>query len=340
MPARITQKTVALAAKVDPSTVCLALNNSPNLPAETRERIIAIADKIGYRRDPMLGALAAYRRATAKPAFHGVLGWMVNSEGGYDWWGPPEYREYFAGAEECATQLGYQLVTLDLDEYRSNSKRLNGVLRARNIRGILVCPQPQAHTLLELVIEDLSAVTFGYTLQSPPLHRVTSHHYAAMRETLGELRARGYQRIGYAIPQSHNERLDRNYMAGYLLEQSDWPDTQRLPPFVGEPRLGPFRTWLRATRPDALVTTHYIFPEMISALGIKVPAKLGVAIISLAESVREYAGIDEDSREVGRVAVGQLAALVERGEKGLPARPQSVLVRGIWCEGQTLRARA
>ncbi|MDI1250692.1 MAG: LacI family DNA-binding transcriptional regulator [Lacunisphaera sp.] len=339
MSSRVTQKIVALAAKVDPSTVCLALNNSPNLPAGTRDRIIAIAAKLGYQRDPMLGALAAYRRGAAEPAFHGVLGWIVTSAGGYNWRLPPEYRDYHTGAIAAATQLGYQLETLDLNDYSSNPKRLNGVLRARNIRGILVCPQPQAHTLLDLKIEDLSAVTFGYTVKSPQLHMVSSHHYAAIRQTLGELRARAYKRIGYAIPQSHNERLDHNYMAGYLLEQSQWPVDERLPPFVGEPRIGPFRSWLRAARPDALVTTHYVFPEMVAALGIKAPDKLGLAIISLADNVHAYAGIDEDSREVGRVAIGLLASLVERGEKGLPARPQRVLVRGIWREGQSLRAR-
>jgi len=339
VPERITQKTVARAAKVDVSTVCLALNNSPHLPAATRERIIAMAEKLGYRRDPMLGALAAYRRAGGAPAFHGVLAWLVNSEGGYDWRAAPEYRDYHTGAKERAAKLGYQIALLDLNDYRENPQRITGVLRARNIRGVLVCPQPHPHTLLSLNFGDLSAVSFGYTVTSPLLHLVTSHHYAAIRLVLGELRARGYCRIGYAIPNSHNERLDNNYMAGYLLEQRDWPADQRLDPFVGEPRPGPFRQWLRTERPDAVVTTHYVFTEMIDALRIKVPQKLGVAIISLADNVRAYAGVDEDSKEVGRVAAGLLASLVERGEKGIPERPQRVLVRGVWCEGATLRPR-
>jgi len=339
MPHRITHKAVALAAKVDSSTVCLALNNSPKLSAATKERIVAIARKMGYQRDPMLSALAAYRRAGSSPVFHGMLGWIVNSEGGYDWRAAPEYREYHTGAKERATKLGYQIALLDLNDYRENPNRLAGVIRARNIRGVLLCPQPQAHTLLSLNFDDFSAVSFGYTVKSPLLHLVTSHHYAALRMVLSELRARGYQRIGYAIPDSHNERLDKNYMAAYLVEQRDWPPEQRLNPFVGAPRLGPFRQWLRAERPDAVVTTHYIFSEMIDALRIKVPQKLGVAIISLAENVRNYAGVDEDSREVGRVATGLLASLVERGEKGIPERPQRVLVRGAWCEGATLRPR-
>ncbi len=337
MPQRLTYKDVALAAKVDSSTVCLALNNSPKLPAETKKRIVAVARKMGYQRDPMLSALAAYRRAGLNPVFHGMLGWIVNSRNGYDWQLTPEYRDYHAGAKERTAQLGYRLAVLDLHEYESNPQRLAGVLRARNIRGVLVCPQPVAHTLLSLNFDNLSAVSFGYTVQSPLLHLVTSHHYASIRMILDNLRARGYRRIGYAIPDSHNERLEKNYMAGYLLDQRDWPADQRLTPFVGEPRLGPFRQWLRAERPDAVVTTHYIFPKMIDTLRIKVPQKLGVAIISLADNVRNYAGIDEDSREVGRVATGLLATLVERGEKGIPERAQRVLVRGAWAEGATLR---
>jgi len=339
MSPRITHKAVALAAKVDASTVCLALNNSPKLSTATKERIVAIAKKMGYQRDPMLSALAAYRRAGSSPVFHGMIGWIVNSEGGYDWRAAPEYREYHTGAKERATKLGYQIALLDLNDYRENPNRIAGVLRARNIRGVLLCPQPQAHTLLSLNFDDISAVSFGYTVKSPRLHLVTSHHYAALRMVLSELRARGYQRVGYAIPDAHNERLDKNYMAAYLVEQRDWPPEQRLTPFVGAPRLGPFRQWLRGERPDAVVTTHYIFSEMIDALRIKVPQKLGVAIISLADNVRNYAGVDEDSREVGRVAAGLLASLVERGEKGIPERPQRVLVRGAWCEGSTLRPR-
>lgn len=339
MPKKITQKMVAHAAKVDPSTVCLALNNSPNLPAATRDRIIEIADKLGYRRDPMMGALAAYRRTHAVPVFHGVLGWLVNTEGGYDWRIAPQYREYYAGAKEQAEKLGYQIVLLDLNDYRENPQRLNGVLRARNICGLLVCPQPHMHTLLIQDFEDMSAVTFGYTVKSPRLHMVTSPHYAAMREAICELRERGYRRIGYVIPDEHNERLNRNYMAGFLIEQSTWPAAEQLAPFIELPRLEPFRAWLLAQKPDAVITTHYGFPELIAALKIKVPEKLGVVVTSLVDSVRNYTGIDEDCREVGRVAACLLASLVERGEKGLPSRPQCVLVQGAWSEGRTLRPR-
>ena len=39
----------------------LALRNHPRLPLETRERIRSLAEKMGYRPDPFLRALVAYR---------------------------------------------------------------------------------------------------------------------------------------------------------------------------------------------------------------------------------------------------------------------------------------
>ena len=58
---RITMKDVALKIGVHTTTVSLALRNSPQLPLATRERIQTVARKMGYRQDPMLTALVAYR---------------------------------------------------------------------------------------------------------------------------------------------------------------------------------------------------------------------------------------------------------------------------------------
>lgn len=333
---RVTQKEIARAAGVHPSTVCLALANRPEIPKETRKAIAALAQKLGYKRDPMLSALAAYRRTAGKTSFQGGLAWLVNSEGGFNWKLPPEYRDYHAGAKERAAELGYGLELIDLNEFKANPARLLGVLGARNISGVLVCPQPQAHTLLNLDFSKIAAVTLGYTVQSPALHMASSNHFSSMREIMRQLRTRGYQRIGCAIPATHDDRLDGNYMAAYLLETAHVAAKHRIPAYDQPPQLGSVKRWLNHWRPDAVIIPHYGFPEIIAALRIPVPKKLGVAVVSLAESTKEFCGIDEDSKQIGRVAVALVASLAERGEYGLPARPQRVLVRGVWREGRSL----
>ena len=335
---KITQKEVARVARVHPSTVCLAMVNNPMIAAATRDRIMAVAEKLGYVRDPMLGALAAYRRTTKSVVFHGVLAWVVHNEGGYDWSRVPQYRDYLEGIKERAAELGYKVEIFDLKSYQGNYERLNGVFRSRNIRGALFCPQPKPHTLLPLRFDEISAVTIGYTLQSPKLHMISTNHFASMREILQQMRGRGYRRIGYALPAVYDERIDNNYRAAYYLERESWPESEWIPQFTEPVNAVNFRGWLKTHTPDAVIISHEIFPELLTELKIPVPKKLGVATPSVVGSYANFAGIDDDSREVGRVAVAFLTSLVERGERGIPHRPQRVLVRGVWHEGHSLRA--
>jgi LacI family transcriptional regulator len=60
---RVTLRQVAAAARCHYSTVSLALRDSPQLPRATRERVQAIARKLGYVPDPMLVSLARFRTA-------------------------------------------------------------------------------------------------------------------------------------------------------------------------------------------------------------------------------------------------------------------------------------
>jgi hypothetical protein len=76
---------------------------------------------------------------------------------------------------------------------------------------------------------------------------------------------------------------------------------------------------------------------MLAELKIAIPQELGVAVPSVVKEFSHLSGMDDDSHEIGRVAVGFLASMVERGEHGIPRRPQRLLVRGIWSEGETLR---
>jgi hypothetical protein len=42
----------------------------------------------------------------------------------------------------------------------------------------------------------------------------------------------------------------------------------------------------------------------------------------------------------GEVAVETVISQIQRGESGLPADPQSIMVRGRWVDGPTVTGRA
>ena len=52
-------KHVAQAAGVSVMTVSLALRHAPSIPVATRERVLAAAEKLGYRRNPLVSVLMA-----------------------------------------------------------------------------------------------------------------------------------------------------------------------------------------------------------------------------------------------------------------------------------------
>ena len=55
---------IAAEAGLSPSTVSLALRNSPKIPAATKQRIRKIAQRLGYRPDGKLTELMSHLRLT------------------------------------------------------------------------------------------------------------------------------------------------------------------------------------------------------------------------------------------------------------------------------------
>src|SRR5688572_12643850 len=333
---RPTQKTIATLAGVHTSTVCLALKNHPTIPAATCERIQKIAADIGYQPDPMLSALAAYRTALRPAVFHGQLAWLSMSNARFDWRKVPVYSAYMQGAAKQAEHHGYTLEDFNLGERGMTLSRLAGIMRARGVRGILVCPMPAAHTVLDFPWANFSAVSLGHTLDSPALNLVAANHHQSLRLIFRQLTQLGYERIGLALPGDLNARVGDHYLAAYLVDQRAVPASRRLTPYLEmPPSKAGFATWLKKTRPDALITTNYIFPDYLKELGVKVPGDLGVAVVFKRVAGDNFAGIDQNVQRTGEVAMDVLVSMIQRNETGVPSNPLQTQVEGQWIPGET-----
>jgi DNA-binding LacI/PurR family transcriptional regulator len=339
-PSRTTQADVARRAGVHRTTVSLALKDHPRIPAATRKRIHGIAEQLGYAPDPMLSSLVAYRTQKRPVAFHGTLAWLVSSADGFAWRDVPHFRDSYEGAVARARRCGFEFESFDLNAAGMRPGRLAGILRARNISGILVCPQRIPHATLDFPWEKFSAVTFGYGVAEPRLHTVSPAHYLAVRRIMGELWRLGYRRIGLALDGAQNERTDGNNLAAYLVNEHAAHRPLAVPP-LHEPygNVAALGDWIRRHRPDAIVSGAYYVLDMLRELGISVPEQLGVACPCIPSPDTALAGIFEDWKCLGEIAVDALVAMLNRGERGAPARPQRLHVEGPWIAGRTLRAR-
>lgn len=337
---RPTQKDIAEKTGFHRATVSLALKNHPSIPEATRKRIHQAADQLGYKPDPMLTALAAYRSRQHPHSFQGTLAWLENRQANVQWRPSPIFEEYKQGAIQSAEKYGYNVETFVLNEAGITARRMTSIFRSRNISGLLLCPQATPHTEMIFPWHLFSAVTFGYTLVKPQLHTIAATQYRGMLTLMRELQNLGYKRIGYIPGAEFNQRTDNNYMAGYLVEELKTHLPSELIPIMmdnchEEPSL--FRKWIKAHKIDAVVTPDTKILKVLDHCGLKAPRDLGVACTSLKSPNDSLAGIYENSIHIGEAATDFLVAMIQRGERGIPLIPQRLLIEGRWITGKTVR---
>ncbi|XHR28378.1 MAG: LacI family DNA-binding transcriptional regulator [Chthoniobacteraceae bacterium] len=340
MDRRPTQADVAQVAGVHRATVSLVFRNHPSIPEVTRRKVLDAAQKIGYSPDPMLSSLAAYRSRLRPKAFQGVIAWLV-SDASWSAGKGKAFQEYYDGAAAQANTHGYKLEVFNIAEFAAYGDRLASIFRNRNIHGILLPPSNRSNSVVSFPWEEFSAVKFGYSIVNPQLHTVAAAQFRSTVFTMRQLQLLGYQRIGFFFDSNHDEKTDHNYLAGYFVGEYAAGALGEIPPlfFVDSEK---FMQWYRKYRPDVIVTGKREILPMLDALGIRVPQDVALANPQLErdhmdDEVR-MSGVYEDSYHIGTVAMDYLVGMIYRGERGIPERPQRILVEGVWYPGDTVRS--
>jgi LacI family transcriptional regulator len=336
-----TLRAIARLAGVSHVTVSLALRNSPRISAATRARVIAVARRAGYQPDPHVAELMGRLRLGRGGASAPTIAYLSFSLTSADMQWTPTVARFLAGAEVRAAQLGYTLERFLVGAGGLTPARLTAVLRARNIRGVLVSPLAQDGGTLALDWPRLAAVAFSYSLAQPQLHRVGCHHAHTMAVALRELTQRGYRRCGVYLREGTDARVGHAWLAMYY---HHWhvahPGSAPPPPlFVARWSEAEFSRWFRRHGFDAVLTVHPPVLTWLRDLGLRVPRDAGFVNLDWSPGAGDPAGIDQRSELVGAAAIELVAAQLSQHEYGLPAAPKMVMIESQWREGATVRAR-
>lgn len=338
MERRVTIRDIARSLGCHHSTVSLALRDDPRLPVETRKRVREAAEKMGYRPDPMVQALAVYRTAVKPAIDHGKLAWLSNER--EPQFGPNyAFRRYADGAAERAAVLGYRLEEFVLRSPGMTPRRMVQILQTRGITGILVAPQPTRRIRARIRMDwtTFSAVAIGYSLAWPPLHMVTNHQYNTAKTAFRKLTSLGCRRIGICIYRVVNERCNGGFLGGYLSERLRWPKEMQIEPYVYDRRdTKQMKAWYHENRPDAVIVHDSRDIEwMEQELKLRVPED--ICMVCMGETTKGYAHISQNSHEVGVAAVDLLISMIQRNERGIPEIPRRLLIEGTWNDGYSVR---
>ncbi len=348
-PNRVTLKDIARSLGVSMATVSLSMRDDRRIPEARRNQVKEEAERMGYQANPAATMLAHFKRASTVQPIQAALAW-INA-----WPDPKELRRwhdfdlYWHGATRAAQKFGYRL-----EEFVVNDKipprRLQQILLARNIRGILIPPHGSvfgAGTRVDwnaFKWDEFSVVRFGHTINLP-LHLVSSDQTGNGMMAFNKIRERGYERIAFA----GRANQARFFGAGFLWAQSQMPEEKRLPMYLFPDDFDDrdstlqrsVTAWLKRTKPDAVFSDVLTFPRMLNKAGYRVPEDVGLACTTVLDPGEPAAdaGLDQNSEEIGRVAILVLLSQINDNARGLPPISRKILVQGRWVDGSSLPNR-
>jgi LacI family transcriptional regulator len=354
---RVTLADIAEQAAVHVTTVSLALRNHPRLPAATRERIQALAKKMGYAPDPFLRALVAYRGKMTPRRNPPTLAYVTRWSTRWGWKKVTAHPDFFSGAERKARELGFNLDHFWMGEPDLTHSRLSSILCARGITGLIIASHMrEVDVALHFDWARFSAVKIDYFPHKPELHNVTNDQCGIIRLAMRRAMAMGYRRIGFVMHRGWDHSVDHLWTAGFLCEQQNlavehripmfaFPDAEPIEAWINESKAEvavppvAFERWFKKHRPEIIISKASFVQSRLAGMNLRVPQDVALADVFLDSFDGKVAGVRQNHETVGELAVEILAGQLQHNKYGVPEIPTTTFVEGTWFDGESCPPR-
>ncbi|MDX2111011.1 MAG: LacI family DNA-binding transcriptional regulator [Verrucomicrobiota bacterium] len=351
MERRITLLDIAQRANCTKATVSLALKGHPRLMESTRKRICALALEMGYKPDPLVSTIAQHRwQHTGGNSIAYVyndlpeitdIGRTVNSN-----------QFYYLGAACQADKMGYTIESFNLNKI-GGSKRLDQILKARGIRGVLLGKFIEPHPDFALNWHNYSAVSLSSGPFQPEvkLHHVNFSAFEQVEFAIRKVISLGYKRIGITLLR-HPQDIEDDRKRWGAITAAQWIDSTivRLFPLVypatiqEEDLTKLLRQWYKKQKLDAVIgfnsTTYW---HLTGYMNVSVPGEVGFAQLHanpLAAAMPiELSGVNDVNYSVGKLSVRIMDVNLRGNETGVPEEPLIHHVTFDWVDGVTMPPR-
>jgi LacI family transcriptional regulator len=336
-----TMRDVARAAGVHQTTVSLALRNDPGVTPRTRARVRAAAQRLGYRPDPLLAAFNEHRLALHPTRSSSLVAYIADGEAHDRAHAGQFLDQLWNGARAAADERGLALERFLVGRGHLSVPHLKRILRARNIAGlVLVAFDPPQQ--IDLDWAGFCAVRIESRHLKAKLDLVSADQRYSVRLAVRKLRALGYRRIGLAVADQDEERLEAAHTAGFLVEEAELPGVDRVPPLIFPAADGPepfLRAWIEQHAVEAVISNWVSGAEHLRGAGFAVPDQVAFACADVPPDNSELAGVVENHALVARTAIEHLAILLQTHRRGESPSYAVTYVPGFWRDGPTAPKR-
>lgn len=341
---RVTLQDVAAKAGVSISTASRSLAGGLYISKLTQARVLSAAESLGYRHNPLLGEVMRSTRRGLPNHHLGTIAYITPYADTEEWRSTPTLCRHWSAARDQAALFGFGVTEFALTSQGMTGRRLGEILRARGIMGILLAAFPKDPFELVLPWEQFATVPVGHMVQNPELDCVVSDHTQAVLLAARVLAARGYRRIGLAIENYQNSITNHGWANGYAAITAENSALAAIPPYLPEKiEATGFLKWVRRHEVDCVLTlsTFRNVPnpmrEWMAANNLVCPRDIGLVSLDVTSATASWAGIDQNSDEIGKASVDLLLSKIRAGERGIPKVRRSLLVHCHWREGATIR---
>lgn len=326
----VTIEDVAALANTSTATVSRVINNRPGVTEDTRQRVLALAEKLGYRPNRIAQSLALQRSH--------VLGFVAADLVS------TVYIDFFRRVQHRVEKMGYQVLIADSEQSVEKEKHNLEVMRIHRAEGILIFPVHdwKIHTdidhFLRMRLQKFPFVVIG-KLDEVSVDSVTSDEIETAQQMGRHLTHLGHRRIAFVGYEEQNRPV-RERLAGIqrAMREAGTSIPEEFIITLGEGWIADLCSLLRKpNRPTALVIINDVCSLMahrpIAEMGLRVPEDVSIATfdngIWTNHLKPSLTTTSENVDEIARVAMDMLFSRIEDNDRP-PAQhlvPQEIIIR-------------
>ena len=199
---KVTIRDVATRCGVSVATVSRVINNSDQVTAETKKKVLKVIDELGFI--PNTNARGLSTRST------NTVGIIVPNVSN------PFFGELIQGAEMAASENGYQIIILNSGYSREKTLRDIMVLQSRDVDGIIMSTADIDEKTLDYLHDNqIPFVLMGPVQYRYPVNYVSVDNMEGARMAVQHLVDLGHERIAYCT-EKHDNYLNQLRYEGYI----------------------------------------------------------------------------------------------------------------------------
>ena len=199
---KVTIRDVATKCGVSVATVSRVINNSDQVTAETKDKVLKVIDELGFI--PNTNARGLSTRST------NTVGIIVPNVSN------PFFGELIQGAERAASESGYQIIILNSGYNREKTLKDIMVLQSRDVDGIIMSTADIDEKTLDYLHDNqIPFVLMGPVQYKYPVNYVSVDNMEGARMAVQHLIDLGHERIAYCT-EKHDNYLNQLRYEGYV----------------------------------------------------------------------------------------------------------------------------